>query len=144
MSNKKEITVDATLDNLDIVMGFLEDILREKDCPLKIMMKIAVAFEEIYVNIVNYAYGDTVGECTIEAFVVEPEETCQYSKKVIIKIKDNGVEFNPLSMEDPDISLSAEDREIGGLGIYMTKKTMDRVDYLRNNDENVLVMEKSW
>ncbi len=136
MNSKREIVVDATLDNLDTVMGFLEDALEKGDCPMKVSMKIAVAFEEIYVNIANYAYGTEIGKCTIEVFVSD--------NNVKITIRDRGVEFNPLKQEEPDITLSAEDRKIGGLGIYMTKKTMDKVEYLRNSDENILMMEKAW
>ncbi len=137
---KKQITVDAVLDELDTVMGFLEETLEENECPMKTSMQIAVSFEEIFVNVANYAYGNEMGQCTV-CIEIEATEECS---KVIITVMDRGKKFNPLDRDDPDISLSADDREIGGLGIFMTKKSMDRVSYKYEDNSNILIMEKSW
>lgn len=137
---EKQMTVDAVLDNLDTVMVFLEETLEEYQCPMKTSMQIAVSFEEIFVNVANYAYGSAVGQCTV-AIEIEANKDAY---KAIITVTDSGKQFNPLDREDPDITLSADDREIGGLGIFMTKKSMDSVSYKYENNSNILIMEKSW
>ena len=64
------------------------------------------------------------------------------SREVTFRMADKGIPFDPLKKPDPDITLSAEEREIGGLGIFITKKTMDTVSYAYENGENVLTMTK--
>lgn len=137
---KKSLIVDATMENLDRVIGFVEGMLEEAMCPVKICMQISVSLEEIYVNVVNYAYGDKVGMCEIEAELLEEDD----SREISIVIIDSGKEFNPLAKEDPDITLSAEERKIGGLGIYMVKKSMDEVVYEYTSGQNRLMMKKKW
>ncbi|MGN0151234.1 MAG: ATP-binding protein [Wujia sp.] len=136
----KEITVEASLDNLDNILEFIEDALDEASCPKKICMQLVLCMEEVFVNIASYAYEDQQGSCTIylETRYTETDGT------ITIEIVDSGVEFNPLEKEDPDITLSADEREIGGLGIFMVKKIMDMVEYSYQNKKNILKMEKSW
>ena len=101
-------------------------------------MQIDIAVEEIFVNIANYAYGDNVGIVMIRSKVsAEP-----YS--ITITFIDNGVSYDPLSKPDPDVTLSAEDRQIGGLGIYMVKKNMDSIDYQYLDGQNILTLTKRW
>ena len=132
-----ELTVEATLDNLTLVTAFLEEHLEEADCPLKAQMQISVAAEEIYVNIAHYAYAPETGMATIQ---LELEED---PSSVTLRFLDSGVPFDPLQKPDPDVSLPAEDRKIGGLGIFMTKKVMDEVSYERIGGKNVLKLKKS-
>ncbi|MBE5943993.1 MAG: ATP-binding protein [Lachnospiraceae bacterium] len=136
----KELVVEATLDNLDKVTGFLEENLMAADCPMKTTMKILVSVEEVYVNVSSYAYGKETGKCTILLEI----ETNEDNGLARITIKDKGKAFNPLEQEDPDITLKADDRPIGGLGILMVKKSMDKVDYKYLCGENILVVEKIW
>lgn len=136
----KLLTVDATMDNMDKVISLVEENLDMAGCPMKITMKIMVCVEEAYVNIVNYAYGGQNGKCTIELQTESGDEK-GYAK---IVLRDGGIPFNPLIKEEPDINLSAEERNIGGLGIYMVKNIMDRVDYAYEGKENILTMEKGW
>lgn len=135
----KELTVEATMDNLDTVLGFIEDNLELVECPMKIAMKIAVCVEELFVNVVNYAYDDCIGNCKV-GFLMEDNETC----KAIISISDQGKEFNPLEKDDPDTTLDADERAIGGLGIFMVKNIMDAISYERKEENNIIIMEKSW
>lgn len=119
----KEITVDAVVENIDEVTDFVGFILDELDCPMKIRMKINIAIDELLANIAYYAYQEEHGRVTVRVEVLENP------KAVSITFIDSGVPFNPLKKNDPDITLSAEDRKIGGLGIFMVKKNMDDVRY---------------
>ena len=133
-----ELTVDATLDNLRLVNAFLEEHLEEADCPLKAQMQISVAAEEIYVNIAHYAYAPETGTVTLRLELQEEPPA------VTLTFLDSGIPFNPLDRTDPDVSLPAEEREIGGLGIFMTKKIMNEVTYERRDGKNVLRIKKDF
>lgn len=135
----KEINVEATMDNLDAVLGFIEENLELADCPMKIAMKIVVCVEELFVNVVNYAYEGFVGKCKITFEALDNDEN-----KVVISISDQGKEFNPLEKADPDTTLDADEREIGGLGIFMVKNIMNHIYYERSGENNIIIMEKSW
>ena len=132
----KDITVDATLDNLEVVQNFVSEELESQGCSMKVMMQIEIAVEEIYVNIVHYAYNPEIGKATIRC------EVTDNPMQVIIQFMASGVPFDPLAKEDADITLSAEEREIGGLGIFMVKKSMDEVSYEYKEGKNVLTIRK--
>ena len=133
-----EITVKALVDNLGTVTNFVDDFLDSCDCPMKVQMQIDIAIDEIFSNICHYAYGDSVGEATVR---VEFEDASA-RKAVALTFIDEGVPYNPLEKEDPDTTLSAEDRKIGGLGIYMVKKNMDEMEYEYSEGKNILSMKK--
>lgn len=137
---KKYLTVAATMDNLDRVVGFVEEQLNEEACPGKIQGQIIVSLEEIYVNVVNYAYDGAVGECSLCVNIASSGN----ERKMVLTIRDKGKPFNPLEKEDPDITLSADERQIGGLGIYMVKKSMDKVSYVYDSGYNALTICKVW
>lgn len=132
----KEIEVDADDSKLDTVMEFLEQNLETVDCSSKAQMQICVAAEEIFVNIAHYAYGSETGKATVRVELSGDPVT------VTITFMDNGVPFDPLAKEDPDVTLAADERKIGGLGIFMTKKTMDDVTYEYKDGKNILQMKK--
>ena len=129
-------TFPAKTDALLDVLAFVEEQLKKHECPMKIQTAICVAIEEVFVNVAHYAYGGGDGDVT---FTVDFDEE---TRNVTFKMADKGVAFDPLKKPDPDITLSAEDREIGGLGIFITKKTMDLVTYAYENGENILTMIK--
>ncbi len=131
-----EKTFDAAVDQLDEVLAFVTDQLDQLDCPPKHRIQIEVAVEELFVNIASYAYrpGTGTADVTVEAF--------DNPKAVEITFKDSGVPYDPLAKQDPDISLSADDRQIGGLGIFMVKKTMDDMRYEYKDNKNVLTIRK--
>ena len=132
----KEITVPARTDELDRVLDFISEQLEEYGCPMKYLMQIQVAAEEIYVNIAHYAYHPDEGLATIRCTVGgEPLE-------VSITFLDNGRPYNPLAQKDPDVTLSAEERRIGGLGVYMAKNLMDGISYRSENGCNILTINK--
>ena len=129
-------TFPAKDDALPEVLGFVEEMLESFECPMKFQMAVCVAIEEVFVNVAHYAYGDAEGDVN---FGIGFDEE---NRNVIFRMADKGVPFNPLEKPDPDITLSAEDREIGGLGIFITNKTMDSVTYTYENNENILTMVK--
>lgn len=131
-----EIEVEAKIDNLDRITEFVEEILTAISCPFKTKMQIDIAVEEIFVNIANYAYAPGTGTAKIS--VELPEDPAS----VEITFTDSGIPYNPLIKPDPDTTLPAEDRQIGGLGILMTKKTMDELTYEYKNGCNILTMKK--
>ena len=137
MSNiYKELTLPARIERLPEVLSFLEQQLEQAGCPMKAQMQISVAAEEIFVNIASYAYAPGSGTATVRMEVPEG------AGAVRITFIDSGAAFNPLEREDPDVSLSAEEREIGGLGIYMAKKTMDELRYEYADGQNRLTLIK--
>ena len=131
-----ELIVEAKLDNLAQVLQFVDSRLEEEDCPIGVQMKIDVAVEELFVNIASYAYAPGSGSSTVRMEVEEDPKT------VVITFVDCGVPYDPLAKEDPDVTLSINDREIGGLGIFMVKKSMDDMIYAYENGQNVLTIRK--
>ena len=132
-TNMKELKITAEDRNMERVNDFIHSCL-PSDCTPILMNKIDLAIEEIFVNIAHYAYNPKVGETWISA---------SFTDNVLTVIfKDKGKPFNPIAKEDPDITLSAEERDIGGLGIFLTKKFMDSVDYEYKDEHNILTIRK--
>ena len=132
----KSITVEAKIENVDKVTEFVNEVLEEKECPLKVQMQLDVAIDEIFGNIAYYAYGKGSGNATIQ---IEMEDN---PPKITLTFIDQGIPYNPLESKDPDITLDIEDREIGGLGIFLVKKTMDELSYEYVDGQNILTMKK--
>lgn len=132
----KEITVDAMIENMNTVTAFVDDFLDQIACPMKSKIQINIVIDEIFGNICHYAYKDSVGAVTVRV------ESGNTPKAVFLTFTDNGIPYNPLETEDPDITLSSEERKIGGLGIYLVKKNMDEMKYEYVNQQNRLWMEK--
>lgn len=129
-------TFPAKTEALNEFIAFVEETLEGYGCPLKTQMALCVAIEEVFVNVANYAYGEGKGDVE---FLISFDED---NREVTFTLKDKGIPFNPLERDDPDVTLSAEQRQIGGLGIFITKKTMDVVSYKYENNENILTMVK--
>ena len=131
-----EITVRAEVDNLDKIQGFIEERLDAAESSPKAAMQISVSVEEIYVNICHYAYKDKGGEgdATVRMRIVDGVAE--------IVFEDSGVRYDPLAREEPDVTLPAEEREIGGLGIFLTRKSMDDVSYEYKDGKNILTLKK--
>ena len=131
---KSMLTVPAKPERLDEVTAFVDEFLEEKGCPLKVQMQIDLALEEIFINIASYAYGGGEGDAGIAASEEDGEVTLVFS--------DTGAPYDPLAKPDPDVTLSADERPIGGLGIFLVKKTMDCVSYARKDGKNILTVKK--
>ena len=133
-----ELTVAATTENLAAVTEFIDAQLEQADCPMKAQMQIDMAVEEIFVNIAHYAYAPDTGDATVRV------ELSEEPRAVRITFLDRGTPYDPLRKEDPDVTASAEERKIGGLGIYLVKKTMDDVQYLYRDGQNILSIQKRF
>ena len=132
----KELTVEAAVENIGKVTEFVDGQLEEFGCPVKVQMQIDIAIDELFGNIAHYAYNPDTGPATVQV------EVRQEPLEVIITFIDNGIPYDPLAKGDPDITLSAEEREIGGLGIYMVKKSMDEISYEYKDGQNILKIRK--
>ena len=133
----KELTIAATVENIETVTHFVNEQLETLDCPRKVQMQIDIAIDELFGNIVHYAYNPDVGDATVRVEVTEEPLA------VVITFIDKGVPYDPLAKADPNITLSAEEREIGGLGIFMVKKTMDDITYEYKDGQNILTIKKN-
>lgn len=132
----KEITVDATIDNVQTITDFVDERLEEMKCPVKAQMQIDIVIDELCSNVARYAYSDRTGKVTVSV------DTVDKPMKVWLTFTDEGVPYNPLAKEDPDITLSAEERKLGGLGIYMVKKMMDEFRYEYKDGKNIVTVCK--
>ena len=132
----KELSVEASKSSLAAVLGFIEEQLEDAGCPMKAQLQTGVAAEEIFVNIASYAYPDGGGSAAVRFEITGDPRTA------VITFIDSGIPYDPLARPDPDVTLSAEERGIGGLGIFMTKKLMDEVLYERRDGHNVLTLKK--
>ncbi len=133
----KTITVPALIDQLDVVLEFIKSVLSELKCPTRVYNQIAVAVEEIFVNIANYAYNPAVGDATVRCQI-----QTEGQPQITIEFLDSGKPYDPLQKEDPDITLSVDERDIGGLGIFMAKRLMDDMKYEYKDGKNILTIKK--
>ena len=133
----KELTVEAKIENIEAVTDFVNEQLEALDCPMKAQMQIDIAIDELFGNIAHYAYNPEIGKATVRVEVIEDPLA------VVITFIDNGVPYDPLAKADPDTTLSAEERESGGLGIYIVKKSMDDITYEYKDGQNILAIKKN-
>jgi len=126
-----ELIIEAKVENLDAVQDFIR--ARIEDYPMKIQNQIGIAVDEIFSNIANYAYHPKTGGAAVRIVVDD---------NITIEFEDSGTAYDPLLADDPDITLSAEERKIGGLGFFMVKNIMDSVEYRRNGNKNILTIKK--
>ena len=133
----KELKLAATVENIEVVTDFVNEQLEALDCPMKAQMQIDIAIDELFGNIAHYAYNPEVGDATVLVDVIKEPLA------VVITFIDNGVPYDPLAKADPEITLSAEERDVGGLGIYMVKKTMDDISYEYKDGQNILSVKKN-
>ena len=129
-------TFPAKTDALSEILGFVEETLESCECSMKNQTAICVAIEEVFVNVASYAYGEGSGDVTLDIGFDEA------SRDVTFRLIDQGIPFDPLQKPDPDITLSIEERQVGGLGIFIVKKTMDTVRYAYEDGKNILTMIK--
>ena len=132
----EKITVEAVLENLQTVIDFATEKLEERDCSMKIIMQTELVVEEIFVNISSYAYNPETGSAT---FCIEFEKN---PDAMLMTFIDGGKPYNPLEQAAPDTSLSVDEREVGGLGIFLVKKNVDEISYEYADGKNILRMKK--
>ena len=134
----ERLSIKADIASLGEVQSFVDRILEDAGCSMKAQMQIDIAVEELFVNIAHYAYPSGEGNATIE---VDTDTDTGYVK---ISFEDQGIPYNPLEHEDPDVTLSAEERKIGGLGIFMVKQSMDDITYEYTDNRNRLTIVKKY
>ena len=136
-SGMREMTVEATMENIETVTDFVNQQLTEHGCTEKAMVQLDVAIDEVFGNIVRHAYGAETGTATVRVWMEE------VSGIIHITFMDQGQPFNPLEKEMPDTTrLKARERPIGGLGLFMLKRTMDNMTYDYQDGKNILTIEK--
>ncbi len=133
----KELTLDAIVDNIEEVTSFVNNELEKLSCPASAKNQIDIAIDEIFGNIVRYAYTPKIGKASVKIDVLNNPLA------IVITFTDNGKPFNPLNRADPDVSLSLDERKEGGLGIFLVKKTMNLVDYEYKDGKNILKIKKN-
>jgi len=132
-----ELRLLAKTENLQQVLSFVNGYLEENGCPAAAIQTVEIVAEEIFVNIASYAYGSEEGEAVVR---VEMQDS---PRAAVITFIDSGIPFDPLAKKAPDLSLSAEERQIGGLGILMVRKLMDRAEYAYQDRKNILTVYKN-
>lgn len=130
----ESVTVPAEKEKLAEVTAFLDRFLEARDCPAKAQMQLELVTEELFVNVASYAYGDGAGDFTLRLREKAGELTMEFV--------DSGFPWDPLRKPDPDITLSAQERGIGGLGIFLVKKNTDSQSYAYIDGKNVLTLTK--
>lgn len=129
------VCVDAVKENLPNVIEFVTKMLG-KNADGKLVFELELICEEVFVNICSYAYGENVGKAEIEV--------SKLSDCIVVKFIDSGKKFNPLEIAEPNIHAPLEERSIGGLGIFMTKKLSDTLSYERSNGKNIFTITKNF
>ena len=124
------LSVNPTMESVPQVAAFVEERLEEFEIPLKLSRKLMVVVDEIYSNIVLYS-GASEAQIRLE----------KENSTLRMVFRDNGKPYNPLEAKEPDITASVEDRPIGGLGIFMVRKLVDRMEYAYQDEQNVLMLE---
>ena len=132
----EKLTIEATVENLPRVTEFIISSLEEMDCKPKILLQMELVIEELFVNVAHYAYRPDVGKCVVQ------KEIESSPRSITITFVDSGVPYNPLEHEDPDTSLGVEEREVGGLGIFLVKKNVDEISYNYKEGQNILRLKK--
>ena len=138
VQNKKELTIEATVENIETVTEFVDTSLDAFDCPMKAKMQINIAIDELFGNIAHYAYHPKTGFVEVRVEVIEDPLA------VVITFIDEGIPYDPLTQEEPDVTLPTEQRMVGGLGIYMVKKSMDAISYEYKEGKNILKIKKNF
>lgn len=131
----KEIILESKSENLNTLLLEIEELIEDKRISIKSKLQLELIIEELFVNICSYAYED-VGDIKIQYGLLEDP------LRIVVTFIDNGIEFNPLSKTAPDLTLEAEQRDIGGLGLTIVRKNVDKIDYKYENNQNILTIEK--
>ncbi|MBQ6163226.1 MAG: ATP-binding protein [Clostridia bacterium] len=132
-----KITLPAEIDNIETATDFINGILDEADCSMKAQVQLDIALDEMMSNVARYAYTSNVGDVTVSIEILDDP------RRAVLTLTDEGIPYDPLQKEDPDITLSAEERKIGGLGIYIVKKSMDDMSYAFEDGKNIVTIIKN-
>ena len=131
-----QLELDTNIENVDVLTATANKVLAGLGCPKKAMAQIDIALDELFSNISHYAYGGNVGKVYVSIDAIPNK------KGVSITLEDEGIPFDPLAREDPDVTLGIHERTIGGLGIFLVRRTMDSMHYEYRNRRNRLTITK--
>ena len=131
-----KITLPAVIENIEKATDFINGILENAGCSMRAQIQMAVALDELMSNVARYAYKSGNGDVSVSLEILEDP------RRAVLTITDEGVPYNPLEKEDPDVSLSAEERSIGGLGIFIVKRSMDEMTYDYKDGKNIVTIVK--
>ncbi len=129
------IILEASLENLEMISNFLHKWAKKASLSTHSENELLLAVEEVYVNIVKYAYPESLGKVTIHC--------CMDEDNLILQIKDEGISFNPLELPEPHLISCLEERKVGGLGVFLMRRFVDNVKYEKQGKYNVLTLVKS-
>ena len=132
-----QITLPATTENIEVATDFINEILESVDCPIRTQMQLDIALDELMSNVARYAYAPQTGDITVSV------EIADEPRRAVLTLTDRGVPYDPLQKEDPDVTLSAEERQIGGLGIFIVKNAMDEMRYCYKDNQNIVTIIKN-
>ncbi|MBQ6067544.1 MAG: ATP-binding protein [Clostridia bacterium] len=132
------ITLPAVLESIEIATDFMDDILNNAGCPSRARIQLDIALDELMSNVARYAYAPETGEVTVSVSIRKDP------RRAVITLTDSGVPYDPLQTKDPDVTLTAEERPIGGLGIFIVKQSMDDVIYDYRNGQNIVTIVKHF
>ncbi len=132
----QQTIVPAKEESLPGILEILDTVLEKTSCAAKTRIQLQLAVEEMFVNIVRYAFPDSVGQVTFEVGI---EKT---PSRLVLRFIDSGIPFNPMEREEPDVTLSPEERQVGGLGIFLAAKNVDHMEYEYKDGCNILTMTK--
>jgi len=127
----------ALTSNVDEMIEPIVQSLNDLNVDKKVIYKIHLCLEELLANVASYAYYPKQGEVEVS------HEIKQDPRHIVIQIVDSGKPFNPLEVNEPDLDASLEDRQVGGLGLFIVKKTMDEIAYQREDNKNILIVKKN-
>ena len=133
-NSMNRLTVKASIDNLNDALDFVNENLERRNCRMVLRHQIDIAVEEIFMNIANYAYKPASGNVAI---------CVSAGKEIVIRFEDAGKPYNPLEQAAPDLDKPLMERKIGGLGVFMARQFMDKIEYSRIGNKNVLIMTKN-
>ena len=134
----KEITLQAIVENIPVVTAMMDEALEIAGCTPRAQMQLDIAVDELFANIAHYAYAPATGDATVRV------EIAPADREARITFMDRGIPYNPLKAKEPDVSLPAEKRAIGGLGIFMVRKSMDDMRYEYRDGQNILTICKRF
>ena len=137
MGKLKEKKFRALISNIPVVTDYVNEELERIGVSMKTEMQIDVAVDEIFTNIASYSYRPETGDAVVRVQILEDP------LRLEVTFIDQGIPFNPLLRKDPDTTLSLEQRQIGGLGIFLVKKSMDEVLYEYKDGSNILTIRKN-
>lgn len=133
-----KITLPALIENIEKATDFMNEALERAACPMRVQMQLAIALDELMSNVARYAYMPNTGDITISV------EIHNDPRRVVLTLTDRGIPYDPLLKPPPDTTLSADERQIGGLGIFIVKRTMDSMHYEYKDGKNIVTIEKKF